>query len=186
MSGSSTPNDHGNYTAAPVGTASILLSPSARPFPSFWIDSSSRLVYIFGGTPTSELWKWDGNLWTLLDMGVRSPIWNGTTPNPGSRVGFSTWAKDNGFYLFSGYNTTATSTGYVDIWRLDVVDTMINWTWVYGPNTLGPSPVYGAQGVASPLNRPAFRIFSPAAVVSGQFVAMFGGAGAGNIERQMQ
>ncbi|HKR07420.1 MAG TPA: kelch repeat-containing protein, partial [Bacteroidia bacterium] len=61
------------------------------------------------------------------------------------------WIDLNGnLWILGGMNSNAEP--YGDLWKYDPLSN--EWTWMKGPGILNPLPVYGIQGVSSPLNNP--------------------------------
>ena len=90
-------------------------------------------------------------------QGVSSPA----NKPPASYEGCE-WTDHNGnFWMYGGQHTAGNF--YADLWKYDPV--INEWVWVNGPGTINPPPVYGTQGVPSPLNNPGGRGWAPSSWV---------------------
>lgn len=161
--GSNAANSNGSYGVQ--GVSSPLNEPPARYEAAQWTDAAGNL-WLYGGgigmQRLADLWKYDAVLgeWTWMHgssvpnslavfgtQGVPAPA---NTPG-GIGFGASTWTDAAGnLWLYGGDNGTAAP--YGDLWKFDPAINM--WTWVKGPGTPGPAPVFGTQQVAAPANTP--------------------------------
>ena len=150
-----------------IGVADKANFPGARDGMTIWKDSSDN-IWLFGGVygysvpigsrvpvqgpgPNNDLWKWDGNAWTLVQdskngnygiKGVPSP-----NNQPTSRTNAAGWVGTNGnFWLFGGSSN--------DLWVRDGK----YWTWMAGSNTIDQFSNYGIKGSPSTNNSPGARI----------------------------
>ncbi|HYV91118.1 MAG TPA: T9SS type A sorting domain-containing protein [Chitinophagales bacterium] len=61
------------------------------------------------------------------------------------------------FWIYSGITKAGPDSGYNDLWKFDV--DLQSWIWMHGNSTFNSPPVFGIQGIPSPLNTPGFRYF---------------------------
>jgi Galactose oxidase, central domain len=158
--------------------------PGARWGATTRTDGSGN-VWLFGGfgyddtsaTPglLNDLWKFNiaTKTWTFVNGSTAANADGnyGTqgTPNaanasgPGGRQASVSWFDASGnFWLFGGYNLSATGqpNAFNDLWEFNT--TTNQWTWVSGASVVNQTAVYGQLGVADPGNVPGAR-WSPAA-----------------------
>jgi N-acetylneuraminic acid mutarotase len=117
-----------------------------------WIFGGFGLVQKNTGS-LNELWKYSTgkSLWTWMN-GSSSPNTAGVygtqgkpaaANTPGGRTQpFGTTDAAGNCWIFggSGYDGTGTDGALDDCWRYDPINNQ--WTWIYGPNTIGHTPVY--------------------------------------------
>jgi hypothetical protein len=189
VSGNNAVNVSGTYGNKGVATASNM--PGGRDSSVSWIDSNNNL-WLFGGRVyasagvllgcRNDLWRFDTNTttwtWVSGDNSINQiGVYNNAVPannKPGARWGSISWIDSSGgFWLFggSGYDGVVNENGYLtDLWKFDG----INWTWVYGSNTVNRSGVYGG---ATSINLPGGRASSVSWIDSNNNLWFFGGFG---------
>ncbi len=185
------------YTVGVYGTKGVADAaniPGARKEAVSWCDSAGTL-WLFGGDgydgvgglgSFNDLWKFDGSNWTWVSgsnvvnqSGVYGTQGLAVATNvPGARVGATTWIDSGGvLWLFGGYGMGKSSIGGAgrlnDLWKFDGT----NWIWVSGSNTVNPSAVYGAKGVANASNVPGGRAYPYSWIDSSNTLWLFGGYG---------
>lgn len=193
ISGSNTANQVGIYGTKGVGEVSNV--PGARNLAMAWIDSGN-ILWLMGGFSVdssgtvgnyNDLWKFDPgtNLWiwvsgsnTSNQPGVYGTRGTAAPANvPGARVSGASWIdSSNTLWLMGGrgYDSTGTTNNNLnDLWKFDGV----NWTWVYGSNTVNQSGNYGTQGVVGPDRVPGARAAPAAWIDSSNRLWLFGGSG---------
>ena len=107
---------------------------------------------------------------TFGTQGIPSP-----TNNPPGFYEPVEWQDQQGnFWIFGGFNSGV----HDDVWKFNPVTN--EWTWMKGSATTTQSPVYGTQGVSSPLNTPGNQQWCAATWVdtTGNFW-LFGGSDGG-------
>ncbi len=138
---------------------------------------------------SANQWTWVGGSDTTPYGSAGSPGVYGTesvasTANiPGARTWSVGWTDGSGnLWLFGGRGND--SKGIVgtlnDLWKYDPANQ--TWTWVSGANvlnqqTLGPSGVYGTQGVPSSTNVPGGRVAPVSWADANGNLWLFGGEG---------
>ena len=151
------------YTTAVFGTLGVA-SPSNTPpglyEPEQWIDQQNN-IWIYGGVPGySDMWKFNMQTleWTWVagpgglqlmpsygTKGVSSPL---NTPGVSGMYSQANWTDHSGnLWLMQPLNSV--------LWKFDTQT--LEWTWIAGDTTALLPPVYGVQGVPSPLNTPGPR-----------------------------
>lgn len=152
----------GNYGI--LGVAAATNEPPARYNPSHWQDTSGKF-WIFGGFRNNganftDLWRYDPNtnLWTWVKgpqngsgvagtfgtQGVAAPANN----PPGNSLTSVTWTDtSNNLWLYHKFG---------DLWKYNILTNQ--WTWMKGSGVAGQAPVWGVQGIPSPLNTPGSNI----------------------------
>jgi len=95
----------------------------------------------------------------------------------GGRHSAASW-KDNlgNFWLYGGfgYDSAGGTTGILsDLWKYNPSSN--EWTWVNGSNAVNESPIYGTQGIASPINKPGNKVFSVTCVDANGIFWLYGG-----------
>ncbi len=122
------------------------------------------LLFIFANaslTAQSNQWVWlkgsntPNSLGNYGTQGIASP-----SNAPPARYEPSEWTDNQGnFWMYGGYENVNMS-NYSDLWKYNPTTNM--WTWMNGPNTSNNAPVYGTQGIPSPLNNPGPRKYAAA------------------------
>lgn len=147
--------------------------PGARAGATVWGDDGG--VWLFGGRGSgvdagvgtfSDLWRFDGGRWTLIDghlaradapsrHGVKGELDGGSVPG-GLQLSASWRGVDGALWLFGG-EEAALEASSNDLWRFDGA----RWTWETGSGletprryTLG---LYGERGSPGPANSPGSR-----------------------------
>ncbi|WP_058189350.1 kelch repeat-containing protein [Terracidiphilus gabretensis] len=195
-----------------LGTASATNVPGGREQVVSWTDASGKLWLfggegndVYGNTgELNDLWKFDPTLgsngeWTWMGGGNAVPSLFGgpsgvygtlrsasPTNIPGGRYGANSWMDATGkLWLFGGDGVDSTGAfGYLnDLWMFDPTQgTTGEWTWMAGPNTIGPNGaqpgVYGTLGTASAANIPGGRDAGVSWMDKAGNVWLFGGLGA--------
>lgn len=169
----------GNGTYGTLGSGSTSNLPGGRWGSTARIDASGN-VWLFGGfgydatskTPglLNDLWKYNvaSGAWTWVS-GSNQINQNGLyaiqgTPGnqyPGGRQAAVSWLDKNGnFWMFGGYNLSATGTpnAFNDLWEYSGGQ----WNWVSGSSTINQLGTYGTQGVSAATNVPGSRWASAA------------------------
>ena len=142
------------------GIPSPLNMPPGEYEPAQWTDQQGN-VWLFGGVlPNPDLWKLD--MQTLEWTWVGGTAGGATTPVYGTKGVASplNWPKSTGLYSFATWADTSNNLWLMEfqtsvLWKYDIA--IGEWTWVNGDTTINSSPVYGTQGIPSPLNSPASR-----------------------------
>jgi hypothetical protein len=67
-------------------------------------------------------------------FGINGVVFNGSSPNPGGRSGFTSWSIGDDFYLFAGNTNNGTFSSYADVWKFNLINGTVKWTWVEGPS----------------------------------------------------
>jgi len=152
--------------ASPVygvqGVPSPLTKPPGVYEPAQWTDLQGN-AWIYGGLSTpanNDMWKFDMQLqqwaWMGGSAGASLPPFYGVkgVPGPNNRpssfalYSVASWTDLNGNFWMIEYETAA-------LWKYDPV--IGQWAWMNGDTTMNPAPVYGVQGIPSPLNFPGSR-----------------------------
>ena len=112
------------------------------------------LFFISQKSFSQGIWTWmDGSATANLSPSYGSQGVPAPNNHPGALYAPYCWTDLQGkFWLYGG------TPSYGDLWRFDPATLM--WTWIHGPGTMNPAPVYGTQGIPSPTNNPGARIFS--------------------------
>jgi N-acetylneuraminic acid mutarotase len=127
---------------------------------------------------TSSQWTWVKGDNTINQYGIYGTQGTASTANkPGARYGSVSWTDASGnLWLFGGYGSAASSTGYLnDLWKYNPATN--EWTWVKGDITINQFGVYGTQGTASAANKPGARHLSVAWTDASGNLWLFGGDG---------
>lgn len=137
------------YTA--VGTASPVNYPGSRAFGASWVSSDGTMWLFGGGLSTwnsnNELWKFDGNLWTLVKEGTSTSIRGaegeyGASFTPSPRIEFVYTNKGDKLYLIG--EDFINDTMYYCTWIFDSTSQM--WSWI---DQSAPPRQYGGVFVDS-------------------------------------
>ena len=109
----------------------------------------------FSQTPGEWTWMHGDNLNPTAIYGTKGVA--SATNKPPAQYEAIQWRDNNGiFWLYGG-----TYLAYDDLWKFNPVTNQ--WTWVKGSGgVLNQPPVYGTQGVPSPVNSPGCRSFGAA------------------------
>jgi Galactose oxidase, central domain/Kelch motif len=169
QSGSSTYDAPGDYGTQGVPTVTNV--PGARAFPVSWTDSAGNFWLLggvtFAGAVLNDLWRYTPStgLWTWMSgsnstnaSGVYGTQGTAAAGNvPGARSDAVSWTDKSGnLWLFGGFTTSASSSGYNnDLWSFSTSTGL--WTWVGGSNVPGANGVYGTLGIAAAGNVPGAR-----------------------------
>ena len=192
MKGDNALNVYGVYGVK--GTNAISNKPGGRQVAVTWTDALGKL-WMHGGSgyaattsgQMNDLWKYDPstNQWTWVNgdstvnvngvygsQGVYSP-----NAKPGARSSAISWTDQSGkFWLSGGSGYAAISNGLMnDLWQFNPATNQ--WRWVKGDTAIVPPPVYGTQGVPSPLNKPGSRNLATSFTDNTGTLWMFGGFG---------
>ncbi|HNB80692.1 MAG TPA: kelch repeat-containing protein, partial [Chitinophagaceae bacterium] len=174
------------------GVPDVLNTPSGRYQGAFWTDKQGNF-WLFGGFHpwgyANDLWKYDvpSQKWTWMNGPQSITDQNGefgvkgipsANNYPSARTfGPNCWTDTAGnLWLFGGYGYGANGVagGLSDLWKYDIGTNM--WTWIWGPDTAGQSPVFGTMGIASASNTPGSRAECKSGWVDAQNnLWMFGG-----------
>lgn len=152
-------------------------APPGRRYAECWLDPSGNL-WLFGGESRdpsdgdgnlNDLWKFDPVTleWTWMsgNMAMDQPGVYGTkglaapTNVPGARVRAASGSDPDGnLWLFGGfgYDSAGHSDYLNDLWKFDLGT--LEWTWVSGSDMMDQPGIYGARGIADPLNIPGARV----------------------------
>jgi gliding motility-associated-like protein len=133
------------------------------------------ILFSFGLNAQSGTWTWM--------HGTNGPNSNGNygvmgvaaaSNNPPAMYGPANWVDNQGnFWIYGGIRTVNT---YNAMWKFDVSTSM--WTWMQGSSTPNQQPVFGVQGVPSPVNSPGTRSHGAATWTDNQGkLWLFGGIG---------
>ncbi len=190
------PGQSGVYGTLRVPNADNI--PGGRDFAATWTDANGNL-WLFGGngidsngnsgylndlwmfnTATGQ-WTWmSGSSTITADSGPPGTYGTlGTTSAanmPGGRSGASAWSDSYGrFWMFGGYGSdSAGNLGNLgDLWMFH--QSLNEWTWMGGSNTINPSGTYGTLGVPAPANGPGSRCTSATWSGSDGTLWLFGG-----------
>jgi hypothetical protein len=151
------------FTTAVYGTLGVS-SPSNTPpglyEPEQWIDQQNN-IWIFGGVPGyPDMWKF--TMQTLEWTWVAGPGGLLSTPSYGTKGVSSPLNTPGASGIYSAANWTdhagnlwLMQPGNSVLWKFDTQT--LEWTWMTGDTTALLAPVYGVQGVPSPLNTPGTR-----------------------------
>jgi N-acetylneuraminic acid mutarotase len=179
-----------------LGQADPSSNPGGRNAASSWVDAAGHL-WLFGGDgfdsyglrgDLCDLWRFDGTAWAWMGNGTENTR-NGTygargvadpSNQPGSRYAAATAVDSHGtVWLFGGWGEGFTSKGDLnDLWRFDGSQ----WTWMGGGDQAGNWAVYGALGVADPVNGPGGLEYANLWSDSQDRLWLFGGYGPDSID----
>jgi N-acetylneuraminic acid mutarotase len=189
MKGSNLTNVGGTYGVA--GIPASANNPGGREHAATWTDEDGNF-WIFGGFgfdrvgiygALNDLWKYElsSNNWIWINGSefTNHQGFYGTqgvpaiSNQPPARSTSAAWADSNGnLWLFGGYDHNFLPLN--DMWRYDIRNN--EWTWMKGSNVPGViTPVYGVQGISSPLNTPAGKTGSNAWTGTDGQLYLFGG-----------
>lgn len=195
MNGCDTVNSMGDFGIKAIASANN--SPPALANAVQWTDLQGNF-WLFGGedsleggSPVSDLWKFDPiiNMWTWMGglpngqnagvygiKGVPSPgNW------PGARELCASWTDSSGdLWLFGsaeGYDASGNRNGLCDLWRYNIPTGY--WTWMSGPSSGGYAGIYGVLGQPDSANYPPYRGTQANWVDSSNNLWLFGGSGDG-------
>lgn len=199
ISGGKTNTYFGKYGT--LGVPSTTNFPGGRYACGSWADTTSNLLYLFGGYGfgdnydiggkfLNDIWKFNitDTTWTWIKGSTTSsqPCSYGalgypsTGSSPGGRFGFAHAADPAGnFWVFGGIEDGQGSANIQmhDLWKYDPITN--RWAWFGGNNVGSPYGVYGIQGTPDPANIPGVRHYSNGwCDVAGNFY-VFGGDGKG-------
>lgn len=132
----------------------------------------SCLNWLCAQTPGEWTWmsgtKYTNTTGIFDTMGVSSPL---STP-PGLYEATEWTDKEGNFWIYGGETSYHWSD---DLWKYDVSTNL--WTWVKGSGGLPDrKPIYGIQGIPSPINSPGERCMSQSWTDSEGNLWLFGGA----------
>jgi len=159
--------------------------PPARSGASTWTDTNGNF-WLFGGTSTNDLWKYDviNSTWTWMsgpvvgDKGVYGTKGNFTSTNyPGTRGYAMSWTDHLGnFWLAGGsyYHLPADKYRYYsDLWKFNGT----NWAWIRGSKFMDLPGNFGTFNTPLAANTPNSR--NASATWSDEFgnLFMMGGVG---------
>ncbi len=171
----------GSDIAKQVGTYGIQGTPAADNVPGAryesvaWTDRTGDL-WLFGGYGRdstdndrllNDLWRYDPDnaTWTWIsgsDKGNKGGTYGtqgipAADNVPGAREGSVAWTDRAGdLCLFGGYGYDKNNLYYLsDLWCYDTDNA--TWTWMSGPDKVGKSGKYGAQGMISDNSVPGAR-----------------------------
>ena len=200
MSGSDIAEQPGIYGTK--GLPSQANVPGARYESVAWTDNSTGDLWLFGGFGLdsadddgilNDLWRYDpdNNTWTWVSGSDRdaeeSEYGTQRIPAadnvPGARLGSIAWTDSTGdLWLFGGYGFDERNLYYLsDLWRYDPDNA--TWTWMSGPDKVGKSGKYGAQGMIADNSVPGARYDGIAWMDLAGDLWLFGGYGLANSGR---
>jgi N-acetylneuraminic acid mutarotase len=190
------PGQSGVYGTLRVPEAANI--PGGRDFAATWIDANGNL-WLFGGNGIdangntgylNDLWMFSiaTGQWTWMS-GSSTITANSGPPGtygilgrsadtniPGGRSGASAWTDSYGrLWMLGGYGSdSAGNLGNLgDLWMFN--QSLNEWTWMGGSNTIDPSGTYGTLGVPAPANIPGARGTSATWSASDGTLWLFGG-----------
>lgn len=172
------PGQSGVYGTLLVPNAANI--PGGRDFAATWTDANGNF-WLFGGNGIdshgnsgylNDLWMFNTAMgeWTWMSGSSTITANNGppgtygslgaTSPAnmPGGRSGASAWSDSYGrLWMFGGYGSDSTdSLGNLgDLWMFN--QSLNEWTWMGGSNTINPSGTYGTFGQPASANIPGGR-----------------------------
>ena len=170
------------------GISAAANTPGARFAYNSWKDNSGNF-WLFGGSSTNDMWKYDPaiNEWVWMsgtnaynNLGNYPGICISDTAGvPKSRFEHKCcWTDKCGNFWLLGGNTNGGCIN--DLWRFNPVT--LEWTWVNGSNVGNTASVYGTMGVSSSSNLVGGRMGHSGWVDGNNNLWLYGGSSAGYSE----
>ncbi|WP_416864109.1 MAG: MBG domain-containing protein [Imperialibacter sp.] len=187
ISGSQLRNRPSSY--GEIGVSSLSNNPGGRNNTVIWFDDNNQL-WLYGGAGSdgngnegnfSDLWKWDGEMWTWVDgsnlLNIEPVYGSYGVPSETNKIGSrgvpANWVDNrNNLWLFGGGGTDFNE-GLGDFWKWD----QENWVWFGGSEISDLGGNYGMLGTRDPMNIPGARWYSVSFVDSKGDFWLFGGRG---------